>query len=281
MMREFILTSVSLFIILSIPSGSFSQELAIPSADDVPGSIAIEVREYLSRVERAKSEFRKSVDRANKQLLDEINRRQRRANVVGNDADEESMRAFLNQISKDHLKRNIDFDWTPIFRGETGEHFNTDHNEDREGFAIQLDREMPITYIRIKNLSDNQSVIVRCKANLNDLATEFPIDDDWIWNGKKQFFGKMVEGEVDRSAKYGWRLGLANKKWKHEYKDKATIAGGKYGYGGYGFARGNLVYDHHSTKYMWADQIQSKTMPIEISVTSKPLVTPNEGRILN
>lgn len=172
--------SLITFTFLCESSLLFAQEFTIPPAEDIPGSVALEVREYLNRVDSAQKVYHESVERSNKQLMNDIQRRLKRAEVTDNKADQASLRAFLNQISQDRLARNIAFDWTPIFRGITGEHFNSNHQDNHEGFAIELNRDIQITYLRITNLTNKQSVVVRCQAKLSDLATEFPIDEEWI-----------------------------------------------------------------------------------------------------
>lgn len=59
------------------------------------------------------------------------------------------------------------------------------------------------------------------------------------------------------------------------------MPGGKYGFGGYGFARLNLVENHPGlNKMMWTDEVV-EPFTLEISVTSVATAIQGDDRVLN
>ena len=174
--------------------------------------------------------------------------------------------------------------WNVIFRGMSGANYNRNLPLQSTGdFAVSLaNSHRQISFLRLTNNRTKNSVVIKCDAELQDLATEFEIAEGWIWNGRAKYLKDNQHGRPRQEHLDMWQLGLASKEWpRHDYKGGATIAGKKFGYGGFGFARLNHKNNHGGTQYMWANVIQAEPFELEISVSSESKISAEDGVVLN
>lgn len=246
-------------------------------ADDaeLPPKAILPTRKFDATVERAKSQHRQAIEQALRVYIAELEAA--KAKSEGSEAT--AIGALILKARKE--LNDLTTTWQVVFRGQNPAIWGQDFSEDEKGqLAVKLSENRKVALIRLTNVESGESVFVRCNLRAHDLYSLQELPGGWIWNGG-EFFGELVAGKPDTSRPHGWKLGLANKAWKHGYKDKATIAGDKYGFGGYGFARRNLAENHPGlNRMMWADELV-EPFTLEISISSVGTAIQGDERVLN